>query len=50
MVVLGDEAQVEARFGLSDIELMLTQDRCKVCVERTIGSEIMVDAPDGTTR
>ena len=50
MVPLGDEAQVESRFGLSDIELMLTQDRCKVCVERTIGSEIMVDAPHGTTR
>ena len=50
MVPLGNKAQVEACFGLSDIELMLTQDRCKVCVERTIGSEIMVDAPDGTTR
>ena len=50
MVPLGDEAQVEARFGLSDIELLLTQDWCKVCVERTIGSKIMFDAPDGTTR
>ena len=39
MVPLGDEAQVEAHFGLSDIELILTQDRCTVCVERTIGSE-----------
>ena len=39
MVPLGDEAQVEARFGLLDIELILTQDRCTVCVERTIGSE-----------
>ena len=47
MVPLGDEAQVEARFGLSDIVLILTQDRCTVCVERTIGSEIMMDAPDG---
>ena len=50
MVPLGDEAQVEARFGLSDILLILTQDRCTVCVERTIGSEIVLDAPDGTPR
>ena len=27
MVPLGDEAQVEARFGLSDMVLILTQDR-----------------------
>ena len=50
MVPLGDEAQVEARFGLSDIVLILTQDRCKVCAERGIGSEIILDAPDGTPR
>ena len=50
MVPLGDVAQVEARFALSDIELMLTQDRCKVCVERTVGSEIILDSPDGTPR
>ena len=49
-VPLGDEAQVEARFGLSDIVLILTQDRCTVCVERTIGSEIILDAPNGTPR
>ena len=48
MVPLGDEAQVEARFGLSDIMLILTQDRCTVCVKRTIGSEIVLDAPNGT--
>ena len=47
MVTLGDEAQVETRFGLLDIVLILTQNRCMVCVERTIGSEIMLDAPDG---
>ena len=38
MVPLGDEVQVEARFGLLDIVLILTQDRCTVCVEHTIGS------------
>ena len=46
MVPLGDEVQVEARFGLSDIVLILTQDRCTICVERTIGSEIILDAPN----
>ena len=50
MVPLGDEAKVEARFGLSDIVLILTKDRCTVCVKRTIGSEIDLDAPDGTPR
>ena len=28
--------------------LVLVQDRCTVYVERTIGSEIILDAPDGT--
>ena len=50
MVSLGDEGQVEAHFGLSDIELILMQDWCTVCVERTIGSEIILDAPDGAPR
>jgi hypothetical protein len=27
--------------------LFLTQDRCTVCTERTIGSQIVWDAPDG---
>ena len=50
MVPIGDEAQVEARFSVSDRELMLTQDRCMVSVECTMGSEIVLDAPDGTPR
>ena len=33
-----------------EIVLILTQDRCTVCVEHTIGSEIVSDAPDGTLR
>jgi hypothetical protein len=28
-----------------DIVLILTQDRCTVCVERTIRSEIILDKP-----
>ena len=33
-----------------EIALTVTQDRCKVCVERTIGSGIILDTPDGTPR
>jgi len=33
-----------------EIMLILTQDSCTVCVERTIGSEIILDTPDGTHR
>ena len=29
-----------------EIVLILTQDPCTVCAERTIGSEIGLDAPD----
>ena len=31
-----------------DIVLVLVQDRCTVCAKRTIGSEIVLDAFDGT--
>jgi hypothetical protein len=30
-----------------EIALILTQDRCMVCAERTIGLQIVLDAPDG---
>ena len=33
-----------------EIVLMLTQDRCTVCAKCTIGSEIILDAPDATPR
>jgi hypothetical protein len=33
-----------------EIVLILTQDRCKVCAKRTIGSEIVLDAPDSIPR
>jgi hypothetical protein len=50
IVLLGDEAQVDAWFSLFDIVLILTQDRCMVCAECTKGSEIVLDAPDGSLR
>jgi hypothetical protein len=30
--------------------LILMHDRCSVCIKRTIGSEIVLYAPDGTPR
>ena len=33
-----------------EIELVLVQDSCTDCPERTIGSEIILDKPDGTSR
>ena len=33
-----------------EIVLILTQDRCAVCAERTKGSEIALDTADGTAR
>ena len=50
MVLLGEEAQVKAPFGLFEIVLILMQDRCTVCMEHTIFSEINLDALDRTPR
>jgi hypothetical protein len=50
MVLLCDEAQVEPLSVHLGIVLILTQDRCMVCAERTTGLEIIGDAPDGTPR
>jgi hypothetical protein len=43
-------AQVEAQFGLFEIVLILTQDRCMVCADHPIGLEIILDIPGGTPR
>ena len=50
MVLLGDEAQVQAHFGTFRDCANLDADKCTVCAEHTIGSEIVLDAPDGTPR
>ena len=51
MVLLGDEAHVEYLISINlEIVLILTQDSCPVCAERTIGSEIILDTLDGTPR
>jgi hypothetical protein len=33
-----------------EIVLILMQDRCTLCAERTIGSKIILDASDATPR
>ena len=33
-----------------EMVLVSVQDRCMVCAKRTIGSEIILDAPDGTPK
>ena len=48
MVLLGDQVEVEAHFDPFGDSSNLDVDRWTVCAKRTIGSEIILDAPDGT--
>ena len=50
MELLGDMGHVESCFGPFEDSVSFVQDMCTVCAERTIGSEIISDAPDGTPR
>jgi len=50
MELLGDVGHVESRSVHLEMLLVLVQDRCTVCAKRTIGSDIVLDAPDGTPR
>ena len=50
MALLGDESQVVACFGQFGDSVILTQDRCTVCSERTIGLEIILDTCNVTPR
>ena len=50
MVLLRDEAQVEAHFGPLGDSASLDADRCTVYAKHTIGSLIILDAPDRTPR
>ena len=50
MELLDDVGQVESRSVRLEIVLVLVLDRCTVCVKRTIGSEIVLDNPNGTPR
>ena len=50
MEPLVDAGHVESCSVHLEMVLVLVQDRCTVCVKHTIGSEIILDAPDGTPR
>ena len=51
MVLLGDEAQVEARFGpFGDSVSVECKIGARFRVKHTIGSDIVLNAPDGTPR
>jgi hypothetical protein len=50
MELLGDEAQLEARFDLFGDSANINVDRSTVCTECSIGSDIVLDAPNGTLR
>ena len=48
MELLGDVGHLESSSVRLEMVLVSVQDRCTVCVKRTIGSDIVFDAPDGT--
>ena len=50
MELLADVGHVESRSICLEMVLVLVQDRCMVYAKRTIGPEIVLDAPDGTPR
>ena len=50
MELLGDVGHVNLVSVHLEIVIILMLDRCTVCAERTIGSEIIMDAPDTTPR
>ena len=46
--LLGDMGHVESCFGPFGDSVSVEQGICVVCAKRTIGSENILDAPDGT--
>ena len=50
MELLGDVGLVESRSVRLEMVLVLVQDRCTVCVQRTIGPDVVLYAPDGNPR
>ena len=50
MELLRDVGHVESRSVRLEMVLVLVLDRCTVCAKRTIDSDIVLDAPDGTPR
>ena len=50
MELLGDMGHVESRFGSFVDSVSAGARKGTVCPKRTFGSEIVLDAPDGTPR
>ena len=50
MELLGDVGHVESRSVRLEMVLVLMEDWCTVCAKRTIGTDIVLDAPYGTPR
>ena len=50
MELLGDVGHVESRSVHLEMVLVLLQDWCTVYAKRTIGADIVWDAPDGPPR
>ena len=50
MELLGDVGHVESCSVRLEMVFVLVQDSCTVYTENTIGSEFILDAPDGTPR
>jgi hypothetical protein len=50
MELQGDVGHVNLVSIHLETVLVSVQDRCTVCAEHTIGSEIIMDPPDGTPR
>ena len=50
MELLVDVGHVESRSVHLEIVLVLVKDRCTVCAKCTVGSDIVLDATDGTPR
>ena len=50
MGLLGDVGHVGSHFFSLETVLVSMHDRCTDWVNRTIGSEIVLDAPDGAPR
>ena len=50
MELLGDVRHVESHSIRLEMVLLLVQGSYTVCVKHTIGSEVILEAPDGTPR
>ena len=50
MELLGEWVMLNLVSIRLDMVLVSVQDRCTVCAKYTIGSKIILDAPDGTPR